>query len=227
MAIRWYQSKVVQRTKANHNQVRVACNPAKLVSIKSSSKNESKSQPANCRTPLMRCWYQSKVVQRTKANHNQVFHLLNLQVVGINQKQFKERKQITTQKRLQSLAATVGINQKQFKERKQITTRRLGMFRIYPLVSIKSSSKNESKSQPLCYRQTGHCGWYQSKVVQRTKANHNKVTVLLSKLSVGINQKQFKERKQITTVVRVGNRYYCWYQSKVVQRTKANHNKIN
>ncbi len=143
----WYQSKVVQRTKANHNMVSKCRSSSLLVSIKSSSKNESKSQQADSTILVASCWYQSKVVQRTKANHNTSYLLIVIQKVGINQKQFKERKQITTSK--------------------------AGNPVLRALVSIKSSSKNESKSQQSLIKKMP--------------------------LRVGINQKQFKERKQITT----------------------------
>jgi len=39
------------------------------------------------------------------------------------------------------------------------------------LVSIKDNSKNESKSQLKWYIMFLQIGWYQSKVVQRMKAN--------------------------------------------------------
>ncbi len=57
------------------------------------------------------------------------------------------------------------------------------------LVSIKSSSKNESKSQPLGLGSSTGSGWYQSKVVQRTKANHNYGYMKVDNAFVGINQK--------------------------------------
>ncbi len=57
------------------------------------------------------------------------------------------------------------------------------------LVSIKSSSKNESKSQQGYRIVVEVVGWYQSKVVQRTKANHNRHGVFFYKYFVGINQK--------------------------------------
>ena len=199
-----------------------------LVSIKDSSKNESKSQQSSYSRGAALRWYQSKIVQRTKANHNlnQFFYFHSN--VGINQRQFKERKQITTvsvslfqhcrlvsikdssknesksqQQKIYRYRKRVGINQRQFKERKQITTDVLCIRQMARLVSIKDSSKNESKSQPVDNICRNLRSWYQSKIVQRTKANHNKLDYSMLCRSVGINQRQFKERKQITTMCRV------------------------
>ncbi len=60
---------------------------------------------------------------------------------------------------------------------------------IHQLVSIKDNSKNESKSQRFGISRWRAEGWYQSKIIQRTKANHNDSVTDLSELAVGINQR--------------------------------------
>jgi len=62
-------------------------------------------------------------------------------------------------------------------------------LRLSWLASIKSSSKNESKSQLIVFNFIKQMCWHQSKVVQRTKANHNKEPFHQQHFLVGINQK--------------------------------------